>query len=303
MGKLDGWVEIFRAGKHVDSQGRSRDFSVADLDRMVGSYQPAQHEAPVVIGHPKDNAPAWGWVEALKRDGAVALAKFKQVQPEFADMADQGLFKKRSISLYPDGSLRHVGFLGAQPPAVKGLRDFSLGDANECSSYEFQEGGAGAGPQQQEGDMPTVDELQAQLAREKEAREAAEAKARAADEKAAKATKDFAEAETKRKKTELAAFVDQGIKDGRMLPLWKEQGIVEFMQALDGGEVRTFEFAEGKKESPAAWFKTFISSFSEHPLFKEMTRPKDDKDKGGSDFSEDEKRAKAIAASTGVKVD
>lgn len=286
MGKLDGWVEIFRAGKHVDSLGRNRDFSVADLDRMVGSYQPAQHEAPVVIGHPKDNAPAWGWVESLKRDGEVALAKFKQVQPEFADMAGRGLFKKRSISLYPDGSLRHVGFLGAQPPAVKGLRDFSLGDANECSNYEFEEAGAGAGSQSQEGDMPkTMDELQAELAAEKAAKADAEARAKAAEEKAAKAVNDFAEAEKKSKKTELIAFVDQGIKAGKMLPHWKDQGIVEFMQALDGGEVQTFEFAEGKQESPAAWFKAFISSFSEHPLFKEMTKPKDDKGKGG-DFAE-----------------
>jgi len=301
MGKLGGWVEIFRAGKHTDSQGRTREFSVDDLDRMVGSYQPEQHEAPAVIGHPKDNAPAWGWVEALKRVGEVALAKFKDVQPEFADMVDRRLFKKRSISLYPDGSLRHVGFLGAQPPAVKGLRDFAFSHEDECSNYEFEEGGQ-AGPRQKEGDMPTVEELQAQLAKETEAKKQAEARAEAAEDKAAKTANDFAEAEKKNKRAEIVSFVDQGIKDGKMLPHWKDQGIVDFMQELDG-QSATYEFAEGKKETPGQWFRSFISSFSEHPLFKEMTRPKDDKGKGGADFSEDEKTAREIAASTGAKVD
>jgi hypothetical protein len=300
MGKLDGWVEIFRAGKHTDSQGRTREFSVADLDRMVGSYQPEQHEAPAVIGHPKDNAPAWGWVDGLKRVGEVALAKFKDVQPEFADMVDRRLFKKRSISLYPDGSLRHVGFLGAQPPAIKGLRDFAIGSEEECSVYEFAEAAADSKSairnqqSKKEGDMPkTVEELQAQLAKETEARTQAEARAKTAEEQAAKAVNDFAESEKKSKRAELVAFVDQGIKDAKMLPIWKDQGIVEFMQALEGGEVQTFEFAEGKKESPAAWFKTFISSFSEHPLFKEMTSPKDDKDKSG-EFAESEDLTKYV---------
>ena len=141
--------------------------------------------------------------------------------------------------------------------------------------------------------MRTAEELQAELDKEKELRKQAEAKAAAAETAAAKAANDFAESETKRKKTEIINFVDQGIKAGKMLPLWKEQGIVEFMAALDGGEVQTFEFAEGKKESPAAWFRTFISSFSEHPLFKEMTKPKDDKDKDG-EFAESEDLTKYV---------
>lgn len=55
-----------------------------------------------------------------------------QVDPEFAEMVNAGRFKKISASFYtPDAPnnpvpgvyyLRHVGFLGAQPPAVKGLK-------------------------------------------------------------------------------------------------------------------------------------------------------------------------------------
>lgn len=117
------WIAVFRTGKHTDSAGNERDWNTGDLDEIVSQYNPAEHEAPVVIGHPAENAPAYGWVEALKREGETLYARFKQLVPEFVDMVKRGLFKKRSIALYPDLTLRHIGFLGAMPPAVKGLAD------------------------------------------------------------------------------------------------------------------------------------------------------------------------------------
>jgi hypothetical protein len=37
----------------------------------------------VVIGHPKLNAPAFGWVKEVKADGDLLLAKFGEVNPDF----------------------------------------------------------------------------------------------------------------------------------------------------------------------------------------------------------------------------
>lgn len=130
-------VEVFRVGDHTDSAGRRRTFTEADLDK-VAAYDPAKHEAPMVIGHPRDNAPAYGWVERVYREGGSLKADFKDVAPEFADLVEAGRFKKRSISLYPDGSLRHVGFLGAVPPALKGLKDVQFAEG-EASTFEFEE--------------------------------------------------------------------------------------------------------------------------------------------------------------------
>lgn len=123
---MDNWIAIFKTGKHTDSAGIERDWNVGDLDEIISQYKPGEHEAPVVIGHPADNAPAYGWVEALKREGEILYARFKNLVPEFVDMVKRGLFKKRSIALYPDLTLRHVGFLGAMPPAVKGLPDVNF---------------------------------------------------------------------------------------------------------------------------------------------------------------------------------
>ena len=40
-------------------------------------------------------------------------------------------YEKRSASFYPDGRLRHVGFLGAAPPAVKGLAGIAFGQEDK----------------------------------------------------------------------------------------------------------------------------------------------------------------------------
>ena len=132
------WIETFKTGTHTDNQGQNRTVTAADLDRMVTNYNSAHHEAPLVIGHPKNNAPAYGWVEALKRIGKTLYFKARQVVPEFAEMVKSGLFKKRSVSIYPDGTLKHIGFLGAMPPAVKGLRDIAdfSDEASNCLCFE-----------------------------------------------------------------------------------------------------------------------------------------------------------------------
>lgn len=123
------WIEVLKSGTHIASDGQKKTFSISDLDRIIESYDPAFHEAPVVIGHPKDNEPAYGWVEALKRQGNTLMAKLKDLVPEFVQAVRQGMFKKRSISLYPNLMLRHVGFLGAVPPAVKGLAPVAFRDS------------------------------------------------------------------------------------------------------------------------------------------------------------------------------
>ncbi len=129
-------IEIFKTGTHTDSAGNTRAWTEKDLDAIANKYNPAHHEAPVVIGHPKDNAPAFGWVEGLERKGSVLYAKLKDLVPEFVEVVKKGLYKKRSISLYPDMTLRHVGFLGAMPPAIKGLADVAFSEA-EAVTIEF----------------------------------------------------------------------------------------------------------------------------------------------------------------------
>ena len=132
--------EIFRTGTHTSLNGQTKDFSETDLDTIASSYDPQQHEAPIVIGHPETNAPAYGWIEKIKRVGDRLIAFPKQVSSEFSELVKTGAFKKRSISITPDLQLNHVGFLGAAAPAVKGLKDVEFAenvDELEFASFEF----------------------------------------------------------------------------------------------------------------------------------------------------------------------
>jgi hypothetical protein len=88
------WVDIFRAGNYGDKGT----YTPADLDVCVANYDAASHEAPVVIGHPEHDAPAFGWVAAVRRVGDVLQAKLRQIAPEFERMLREGRFKKRSVS-------------------------------------------------------------------------------------------------------------------------------------------------------------------------------------------------------------
>lgn len=280
------WIEVFRTGKHTDSQGRERNWTKADLDKMVTSYDPADHEAPVVVGHPKSNAPAYGWTESLKRVGELLLAKFKQVEPDFAELVEKGRFKKRSISVYPDGRLRHVGFLGASPPAIAGLKDIDFSAEDDCHDYEQ--------PIQQENDDMTKEEFEKKLAEEKAKTAAAKKEAAEFKAQAQKSGADFAEAQKAAQQKSIADFIAAGIKDGKLLPVWKEQGLAEFMSALEENETE-YQFSEGKKQSPADFFRNFLESFSAHPLFKDMVKPADEKKQQDVEFEEEEKLAQEMA--------
>lgn len=142
---------IFRSGSHTTAKGQALTFAETDLADIVAGYDPALHEAPIVVGHPKQNGPAFGWVKSLTvRDGTL-YADAKQVDVNFSEMVKAGHFKKVSAALYSPTQagnptpgkyhLRHVGFLGAEPPAIKGLPpiEFSGEDADTIVEIEFSE--------------------------------------------------------------------------------------------------------------------------------------------------------------------
>ncbi len=135
---LAGWIEVFKAGTHTDASGKPCTFTQADLDQMVSNH--ARGAAPAVLGHPKHDAPAYAWVGEYKRDGDTLFAKFKDINPAFEQGVKTGAYRNRSVSVYPDKScgwrVRHVGWLGAAPPAIDGLApcEFAAPDA-DCLEF------------------------------------------------------------------------------------------------------------------------------------------------------------------------
>lgn len=134
------FIKIFKTGTFKDSTGKEHTITTEELDRRVTLYneqqEDAKRKAPHVIGHPTHNAPAYGWVGKLKREGQYLLASCEEMADSFVEAVNSKAYKFRSASFYGDGLLRHVGWLGAAQPAVPGLDEVSFADDAEMVLFE-----------------------------------------------------------------------------------------------------------------------------------------------------------------------
>ncbi len=123
LSALDGWIDICRAGSFTASTGPVT-LAEADLDEMVANFERAD-PAPVVLGHPtRDDVPAEGWVDRLRRVGDRLQARLTRLDDDFRSACQAGRFAARSIGATKEAAgwtLQHLAFLGAALPAVDGL--------------------------------------------------------------------------------------------------------------------------------------------------------------------------------------
>lgn len=261
------WFAIFKTGKHTDSKGNTKEWTEADLDNIVKNYDPKKHEAPIVIGHPQTNAPAYGWIDKLKRVGDTLYALPKQLANEFVELVKKGAFKKRSISLYPDGTLRHVGFLGAAAPAVKGLPDVEFSEDDKVQTLEIENFND---IEDEDEIVKKIKELESEISQYQEKlknfeemkNKAAEAEnlkkqleALNADKESLK--KEIEQIKRQNKIKEFTEFVDKKIEEGKLLPKMSDHvtKLYEVVSSFD-----KFDFSEGKSEEPENILKEFIES-------------------------------------------
>lgn len=270
---LPDGVEIFRAGRHTDDAGNVHQFSEADVRRMVEVYDPSQREAPLTVGHPEHNLPAYGWVKSLGMNATGRLVmNTHRVLPQFAEMVEQRSFPKRSASFYPPdhpnnpspGSwyLRHVGFLGAQPPAISGLADIKFSEGEAEGLVQFSEATPSNPNPSKERPSMTEEELKQKLAAaeqqaadEKAKREAAE---RERDDANTRAT-SFAEQQKKERTASFTSFAEAKVKEGKLLPADQAMAVAT-LEALAGAE--PVSFSEGnttRTVSHVEWFKKLLS--------------------------------------------
>lgn len=147
-------LEIFKAGTHVSEDGRTLTLSAAEVQEIADSYDRDLSEAPIVIGHPVTDHPAYGWANTLRVQDGRLFAEPHQVEPQFAELVNAGRYKKISASIYlPDSPgnpkpgkhyLKHIGFLGAAVPAVKGMRSASFSENDGAVSFSMPLAGLGS---------------------------------------------------------------------------------------------------------------------------------------------------------------
>jgi len=203
------WNEIARAGTWTAMSGQAVTLTEGDLARIVAGFSAEDPDgAPLVFGHPSIDAPAYGWVAGLRRDGDRLLAAFRDVPEAVKSLVSAGRYRNVSVKLSPDKSkLIHVGLLGAVPPAIPGLApvkfadgdgltiEFSGGDMTELERLQAEN--ASLKSRLANGESAArVKELEADVATAKDAKAKAEAKA--AETEKAFATHRAAEADKAR---------------------------------------------------------------------------------------------------------
>lgn len=236
-------IPIFRAGTHVAADGRRITFSRADLQEVADSYNPALQRAPHVIGHPELDAPAWGWAASLSVDGDVLIAESDQVEPQFAQMVNDGRFPNRSASFYlattPGNPtpgrkyLKHVGWLGAAPPAVSGLGAVKFSsDSAEALSFSFP--ASFAAHTQKEPtvmDQAELERQQADLKRQQDELTASRQQLATDQATLASGQKALDDAQRAAARQDVAQFAQQLEKDGKLLPA-ETAPVVELLLSL-----------------------------------------------------------------------
>lgn len=148
-------IEVFRPGTFQPMEGDALTYTAADLKAVADAYDPATAPAPVVVGHPSTDAPAYAWATGFEYDASAQrlYATVGEIDPAFSDAVKAGRYKKVSLSFFrPDHAAnpvpgtwypKHIGFLGGAAPAVSGLRNvqFASADATVTVSADFGERG------------------------------------------------------------------------------------------------------------------------------------------------------------------
>lgn len=126
-------IESLRPGTFADAHGEVWTFTEADIADLAAGYDAKRNPAPVVVGHPKLDSPAVGIISGASKVGEKLTVEIDpaSLDAKFAADVQAKKFFRVSLRLFAPNhpanpnpgkwSIRHLGFLGAYPPAITGL--------------------------------------------------------------------------------------------------------------------------------------------------------------------------------------
>jgi hypothetical protein len=126
--KITAWVDVMRTGTFSPQGKAAYTVTTELLDNCIALFSNGERRIPLVFGHPKTNAPAYGWVSSLRRVGDVLQAQFSQVHDDAKTLVENAYYKNVSVSLNQTGGIAHIGLLGAVQPAIPGLKEVQFSD-------------------------------------------------------------------------------------------------------------------------------------------------------------------------------
>lgn len=228
-------VEVFRAGTFTASNGKTAKFTPKEVEGIAKIYDPTTAPAPVVVGHPQHDSPAWGWVSAFISDEkGTLIAELDQLEENFVEAVSAGRYRKISMSFFsPDHPAnpkqgfnypKHVGFLGGAAPAVSGLAPVEFVDDENAIEFCF-------------------DPLTASKRVEFSAKDRQLYRQNAID----RITAHY----------ENEKYLDDLVRQGKLLPAYRED-MLDFMAGLDVHD--ELSFSSGTQATQRKWFLNYLKN-------------------------------------------
>lgn len=221
---------------------------------------------PIKLGHNKRvGEPAFGYAENVRMsaDGGTVLADFMDMPPEIVDAITKKQYNAVSVEIYPKveyagktypNVLSGVALLGAEWPAVKGLKPLSMSSAEEVSITLSKEDDMPNFTQEQHDTLVAAEVAKATLA--------ADAKTTTEKERADRAEAALASFSDEAEKKEIAALIEAAEKAGKIVPANKPS-VVAMAEAI------RVSVEPSKRKEALAHFKEFVEKMPTKVSFAE----------------------------------
>ncbi len=280
------WIEIFRLGDY----GKKGNWDRPKIEQVIQNFKSKVWTPVAVLGHPEDDSPAFGWIKDLRLRGDLLDAQFEKVHPALEALVADGRYPNRSAAFYldPQGRgpvLRHVGFLGAIPPEVKGLEPIHFSH-REFLAFDFNQ-------EEDKMDLKQIKEAVAEFFREKftegkpapqfteeQVQQRIEAVTKPLLESVQALTKKFDESVKKAedranasdaasRKAEVHAFIEKRKAANQWVPAFDEAGLPAVLEHL-ATTPGTIKFGEAGKEKEVTPYQVFSGFLEKLPIIVPM---------------------------------
>ncbi len=126
-------LALLTAGVYPLSKDLQISLDEFDLGRMASAFKDMKppRPAPIVIGHPADDAPSYGIINNLVVIDGTLIGYAEDLSDSFRRGMKEGLYPRYAAQFFgpdnPDNPvpgrfiLKHVGFRGPVPPSVRGF--------------------------------------------------------------------------------------------------------------------------------------------------------------------------------------
>ena len=134
-------VEVFRPGRW-----NGKDYTDQDIDDLVSSFNDLGYVPPIKLGHDDaSGAMAYGWVKNLRKDAGKAIADLTDLPDAVYNAIKEKRYNTLSAEIFFNlqrdkkifrRALKAIALLGAEIPAVSGLKPLSESIAYGTKDYE-----------------------------------------------------------------------------------------------------------------------------------------------------------------------